>query len=231
MYNIGYFSRRTPQNNYYQTLKSNPQYSIELINDFSVEQITMLDVFVLEESKELNFTSICECLIEIRKKSDIHILILVDREQIVLTSRMVYLTLGADGIYSEEADEFDLIIKNILKRIKKETITGTLKKASFKMIPEKSCIRVNGNQEIGMTRQEYLIMKILYDNQGETVTYEDIYKNIWSEKKGSVQKNRVCNIVSHLRKKLAAVKDSPMQLKTIRSIGYILESSLPETEL
>lgn len=231
MYNIGYFSLRKPQNNYYNNLASDPQCSLELIEEFGLDDLDGLDVLVIEESIELNFTNICEWLLEIRKVSDIYILILADEEQMVFTSRMVYLKLGADGIFTEEADELDLIVKNILKRLKKETIKRKEKESSFEIIPEKSCALVNKKQEVDLTRQEFLVLSILYKNKNQTVTYEDIYRGVWTKSTGEVQKNRVCNLVSHVRKKFADLKNSPVQVKTIRSIGYILDTSLSEKEI
>lgn len=231
MYNIAYFSLRTPQNDYYQTLDLDQQCSLELIDEIFLDELDGLDVLIIEESLELNFTNICEWLLEIRKRSDIYILILADKEQLVFTSRMVYLKLGADGIFTEEADEMDLIVKNILKRIKKETVKKKEKESSFEIIPEKSCALVNKKQEVGLTRQEFLALTILYKNKNQTVTYEDIYKGVWSKNTGGIQKNRVCNLVSHVRKKFADLKNSPVQVKTIRSIGYILDTSLSEKEV
>ncbi|WP_086312961.1 hypothetical protein A5821_000533 [Enterococcus sp. 7F3_DIV0205] len=231
MYNIGYFSLRTPQNDYYKTLDSDQLCSLELIEEFCLDDLDGLDVLVIEESIELNFTNICEWLLEIRKISDIYILILADEEQMVFTSRMVYLKLGADGIFTEEADELDLIVKNILKRIKKETIKKKDKESSFEIIPEKSCVLVNKKQEVDLTRQEFLALTILYKNKNQTVTYEDIYRGVWPKNSGEVQKNRVCNLVSHVRKKFADLKNSPVQVKTIRSIGYILDTSFSEKEV
>jgi len=231
MYNIGYFSLRKPQNNYYNNLASDPQCSLELIEEFGLDDLDGLDVLVIEESIELNFTNICEWLLEIRKVSDIYILILADEEQMVFTSRMVYLKLGADGIFTEEADELDLIVKNVLKRLKKETIKRKEKESSFEIIPEKSCALVNKKQEVDLTRQEFLVLSILYKNKNQTVTYEDIYRGVWTKSTGEVQKNRVCNLVSHVRKKFADLKNSPVQVKTIRSIGYILDISLSEKEI
>ncbi|WP_375179752.1 winged helix-turn-helix domain-containing protein [Enterococcus rotai] len=231
MYNIGYFSLRKPQNNYYNNLASDPQCSLELIEEFGLDDLDGLDVLVIEESIELNFTNICEWLLEIRKVSDIYILILADEEQMVFTFRMVYLKLGADGIFTEEADELDLIVKNVLKRLKKETIKRKEKESSFEIIPEKSCALVNKKQEVDLTRQEFLVLSILYKNKNQTVTYEDIYRGVWTKSTGEVQKNRVCNLVSHVRKKFADLKNSPVQVKTIRSIGYILDTSLSEKEI
>ncbi|EOL44482.1 MULTISPECIES: response regulator transcription factor [Enterococcus] len=231
MYNIGYFSLRTPQNNYYKTLDLDQQCSLELIDKVSLEDLGELDVLIIEESKELNFTNICEWLLEIRKISDIYILILADVDQMIFTSRMVYLKLGADGIFTEEADEMDLIVKNILKRLKKETVKKRENQSSFEIIPEKSCVLVNKKQEVDLTRQEFLALTILYKNKNQTVTYEDIYKGVWAKNGSGVQKNRVCNLVSHVRKKFADLKNSPVQVKTIRSIGYILDTSFSEKEV
>lgn len=225
MYNIGYFSSENPQNDYFQMLKTEQLYSLERMNNFSINIINELDLLIIEENVALNFTSICEWLLEIRKSSDIYILILSDKDQTVLTSQMVYLKLGADGIFSEEPDVLDLIVKNILKRVRKETAEKKEQRSSFEMIPEKSCVLINKNQEIDLTRQEYLAVTILYEKRNETVTYEDIYQRVWSKGTNDVQKNRVCNLVSHVRKKFSDLKESSVQVKTIRSIGYILDTN------
>ncbi|OJG92264.1 hypothetical protein RV15_GL003366 [Enterococcus silesiacus] len=143
---------------------------------------------------------------------------------------MVYLKLGADGVFSEDADVLDLIVKNILKRIRKETVEKKDQGSSFEMIPKKSCVLINKNQEINLTRQEFLALTILYKKRNETVTYEDIYQGVWGKGPEELQKNRVCNLVSHVRKKFSDVKNSPVQVKTIRSIGYILDTDSYEKE-
>ncbi|WP_207695129.1 hypothetical protein DOK67_0002535 [Enterococcus sp. DIV0212c] len=226
MYNIGYFTFQQPQNDYYQTLEADKQYALQLMESIDLEEIARLDLLVIEESQNLNFTSICEWLLEIRKNLDIYILILSDTEQMINTSRMVYLKLGADGVFSEEPDEIDLIVKNILKRVKKETVKKNEQTSTFEIIPEKSCVLINKNQEVELTRQEFLAMTILYKNKNQTVTYEDIYRGVWSKNTGKVEKNRVCNLVSHVRKKFSNLKNSPAQVKTIRSIGYILDTNI-----
>ncbi|WYJ81571.1 hypothetical protein IGL98_001949 [Enterococcus sp. DIV0840] len=123
------------------------------------------------------------------------------------------------------------IVKNILKRIKKEISKKKNTESSFEIIPEKSCVLVNKKQEIDLTRQEFLVLTILYGKKNQTVTYEDIYKGVWAKSTGEVQKNRVCNLVSHVRKKFADLKNSPVQVKTIRSIGYILDTSFSKKEI
>ncbi|WP_339099585.1 winged helix-turn-helix domain-containing protein [Enterococcus sp. DIV0849a] len=118
-----------------------------------------------------------------------------------------------------------------MKRIKKEISKKKNTESSFEIIPEKSCVLVNKKQEIDLTRQEFLVLTILYGKKNQTVTYEDIYKGVWAKSTGEVQKNRVCNLVSHVRKKFADLKNSPVQVKTIRSIGYILDTSFSKKEI
>ncbi|MEI5995564.1 winged helix-turn-helix transcriptional regulator [Candidatus Enterococcus mansonii] len=223
MYNIGYVSLNTPQNEYFKQLETDQSCSLKLVEDLDLSQVNSMDVLILEESEELNFTKICECLLEVRKSSDIYLLILSDLNHTIYTSRMVYLKLGADGVFTEDLEEFDLILKNILKRIKNKMVEPTEDNNSFEMIPEKSCALINKQKEIDLTRQEFTALSILYKNKNQTVTYEDIYNCVWNNNSEKVEKNRVCNLVSHVRKKLSKQLNSPVRVKTVRSIGYILE--------
>ncbi|MGX7243466.1 winged helix-turn-helix domain-containing protein [Enterococcus quebecensis] len=223
MYNIGYVSLIKPQNEYFKQLETDESYSLKVVEDLDLNDINIMDVLILEESTEMNFTKICEYLLEVRKISDIYLLILTNENHTVYTSRMVYLKLGADGIFTEEPEEFDLILKNILKRIKNKLVEPIEENNSFELIPEKSCALINRQKEVDLTRQEFVALSLLYKNKNQTVTYEEIYNSIWKNSTNEVEKNRVCNLVSHVRKKLSKQINSPARVKTVRSIGYILE--------
>ena len=78
-------------------------------------------------------------------------------------------------------------------------------------------------QEIPLTTKEYELLCLLAVNQGQVLTYTQIYENVWdSSLDGNerVIRYHLCN----LRKKLNAVsQDAPFVIRCIRDAGYCSE--------
>ena len=78
-------------------------------------------------------------------------------------------------------------------------------------------------QEISVTTKEYELLCLLAVNQGQVLTYTQIYENVWdSSPDGNerVIRYHLCN----LRKKLNVVsQDAPLVIRCIRDIGYCFE--------
>ncbi|MDN3193933.1 winged helix-turn-helix domain-containing protein, partial [Enterococcus faecalis] len=61
----------------------------------------------------------------------------------------------------------------------------------------------------------------LFKHAGQTITYEELYKNVWKDT-ANERKYRVANVIFHLRKKIEQDVNKPQYIKTIRSKGYML---------
>ncbi|MEE1010155.1 MAG: response regulator transcription factor [Agathobacter sp.] len=78
------------------------------------------------------------------------------------------------------------------------------------------------NQEkIELTKNEFLILKILFENKNRVVSREDIMERLWGDDE-FVDDNTLTVNVTRIRKKFAAVGLSDL-ISTKRGLGYIVE--------
>ena len=76
--------------------------------------------------------------------------------------------------------------------------------------------------EISLSHAEYQLLLILMENQGKTVTRQQLLEQIWDSNGNFVNDNTLTVAMKRLREKL----HHPSCLKTIRSFGYRLENGL-----
>ncbi len=76
--------------------------------------------------------------------------------------------------------------------------------------------------EISLSHAEYQLLLILIENQGKTVTRQQLLEQIWDSNGNFVNDNTLTVAMKRLREKL----HHPSCLKTIRSFGYRLENGL-----
>ncbi|MHC5228294.1 winged helix-turn-helix domain-containing protein [Enterococcus sp. LJL99] len=134
----------------------------------------------------------------------------------------ILLELGANDVLttSNELAKLPFIVKNTFSRTRRtdDDIETSVRKNSF-LNEENQTVWIN-TQEKSLTKTEFRLLKILYERLNTTVSYNDIFKEIWKDD----CKNklfRVSNVVFHLRKK---VNDSDQfEIKTTRSKGYMLK--------
>lgn len=78
-------------------------------------------------------------------------------------------------------------------------------------------------QEIPLTTKEYELLCLLAANQGQVLTYTQIYERVWGSSPAGnerIIRYHLCN----LRKKLNAVsQDEPFVIRCIRDVGYCFE--------
>ena len=93
----------------------------------------------------------------------------------------------------------------------------------IELIPNNVSVRLYPNEdEISLTRLEYQLMNLLYENPSKGITYEEIYEEVWQTPYKD-NKYRVANLVFHLREKLEKAGGKPSIIRTVRSRGYMLD--------
>lgn len=81
-------------------------------------------------------------------------------------------------------------------------------------------LELNG-EKIELTKNEFRILEILYENKGETVTRERLMQHLW-DGDCFVDDNTLAVNMARLRKKLEEAKLTEF-IKTKKGIGYLLE--------
>ena len=76
-----------------------------------------------------------------------------------------------------------------------------------------------GSEEISLSPSEYQLLLYLLQNKGKIVTRENLLEKVWDSSGNYVNDNTLTVTVKRLREKL----HQPACLKTVRSIGYLLE--------
>lgn len=78
-------------------------------------------------------------------------------------------------------------------------------------------------QEIPLTKTEYDIFLYLLQNPNRVLTYTQVYERIWKEPDYGEARKLVSHHVQAIRRKLNLEKDSGIDLRCIRDVGYSLE--------
>ncbi|HBI1996967.1 TPA: winged-helix domain-containing protein [Enterococcus faecalis] len=169
-----------------------------------------IDGLVIEVTDHQQVNTCCELLMTIRKQSDLPIWLFSRTEAISKVNRIIYLQLGADGVFDHSYDRQECVLSmsNLLQRVKR------------RFYPNLSVCLGNG-EEILLTKLEFFTIEYLYKHAGQTITYEELYKNVWKDT-ANERKYRVANVIFHLRKKIEQDVNKPQYIKTIRSKGYML---------
>ncbi|MGC6768508.1 winged helix-turn-helix domain-containing protein [Enterococcus sp. LJL51] len=235
---VGYLLLDENQNDYVSRLWNDEMYKLYNINDElgnPKDWENKLDIVLVEGNHIDNIGQICQQIIEIKQNLNV-LLWVISSEKIDNTFRLLYLRLGAIGVIDSEDyfNEFYLISKNFSEYNAKKTFSNnevedTIQKTNnrLRLFPENRSIILETGEEIELTRMEYNVICFLYDRSEEVVTYEEIYKHIWSEE-ASMQKYRVSYVIFRLRKKLEKNTRNRKYIETVRSLGYklIVESTL-----
>lgn len=234
MYTIGYISLNDEISKEYKEMFNALQCQIKLIKKEKVDQqfendvLQLIDTLIIEDADLNNINWLCELIMKVRKQSTLPLWVLGSSKENSRTNRIVYLQLGADGIIDPdyEMDESLLMIRNLMKRFKQkerpQIVKDTVSEVTdFKLIPQNLSVCLENGKEVSLTKLEFLTIEYLHKHARKTMTYEDIYQNVWNDTYRN-RKYRVSNLVFHLRKKLEIDIEKPNYIKTIRSKGYML---------
>lgn len=86
-----------------------------------------------------------------------------------------------------------------------------------------SCALCKNDAPIELNAKEYKIMELLMENPGKVYTKKQIYEQVWKDTYYG-DDNTIMVHISHIREKIEDNPREPKYLKTIRGIGYKLES-------
>ncbi|MEI5990614.1 hypothetical protein A5881_002119 [Enterococcus termitis] len=201
-----------------------------LENKKIVDESDLQDIDALLICKDQNFSiiEVCEWIIKSKIQQSIPIWISTTEKQV--EEKHIYFQLGVCGIFEENytIEEIDLAISNNLDAMKSKQQLKTREEASFRLDPLKLSLSFN-DFSISLTRSEYYLVDLLYENREEVCTYEMLQESLLGQKIDLLDENgqsRVANIVCKIRAKIAQVSDEKNELiKTIRSRGYMLTLS------
>lgn len=140
-----------------------------------------------------------------------------------IDTKVHHLKIGADDYVVKPVATEELMARvslHLRKRIRHATQSSTLVFGDLIIHLSKNCVERSG-KSITLTKQEFSTLLYLIRRQGELVTRDEIFKNIWGD--SSLRKSNLVNVaIRRLRQKI----DEPFDKKflyTVHGIGYIAE--------
>jgi two-component system alkaline phosphatase synthesis response regulator PhoP len=155
---------------------------------------------------------------QIRKKSDVPILMLTARKEDV--DKIVGLELGADDYITKPFNPRELVarVKAILRRYKAGLKSGeAIEVGGLQIDPARREVTLSG-QPLRLRTKEFDLLATLAQNLGVVLTRERLLEIVWDT--DYYGETRTVDIhINHLRDKLAG---SNVAIETVRGIGYKL---------
>ncbi|MBP1047942.1 response regulator transcription factor [Enterococcus sp. BWM-S5] len=188
------------------------------------DTIRQVDGVIIFDENQENVGGVCNLILSIKKESQA--LVWTASRNIPSVNRLVYLQLGASGNIEQKCDpeELRLIIRNTLNSSQRDKEKATKKEkpaVDIQLNHANQSVSIEGEKEVSLTRLEFQIFGVLYENCGKAMSYEEIHQEIWGDKQ-VVSKARIANLIFHLRKKIEKDMLNLQYIKTIRSRGYML---------
>ncbi|MGG3432721.1 response regulator transcription factor [Heyndrickxia coagulans] len=150
---------------------------------------------------------------------NVPILMLTAKNQI--NDKIIGLQLGADDYMTKPFNHIELVLrlKNILKRVKKNTDVQKqplqIKAGNITIIEKERKVLVN-NKELQLTYREFDLLCLLIKNKKRVFTRDELLQTIWGfEFTGNTR--AVDIMIQRLRKKIG---DDSKWIKTVYGVGY-----------
>lgn len=169
-----------------------------------------------------------ELLRHIREKSEVPVLMLTARD--ADHDKILGLDLGADDYITKPFSIFELSsrvrahLRRYLKFNQNADIKGRILESGPLFLDEsRHKVTVNG-QAVDLNPTEFKILTLFMQSPGRVYTKRQIYEFAWEEDYHG-DDNTIMVHISHLREKIETDPKHPRLIKTIRGVGYRLETS------
>lgn len=156
---------------------------------------------------------------EIRKKSDVPIIVVTSRDNEM--DELMSMNLGADDFITKPYNTQILLarIESILRRVHGSSNRDTIAYNDLKLNLSNGSVTYKGNTA-ELTKNELKILSCLIKNKGKIVSRDDLMDFMWNSDI-FVDDNNLSVNVTRLRKKLEGV-EMKENIETRRGLGYIL---------
>jgi len=168
---------------------------------------------------------VCKALRQDRVNTPILMLTAKDEE----LDKILGLELGADDYLTKPFSPREVVarVKAILRRTQVTARAAAeedvvLQFGNIRLYPDKYEV-YRGEQKVELTPKEFELLHYLASHQGRVLTRDQLLNAVWNY--DFVGDSRIVDVhISHLREKLEEDTKNPCYIKTVRGLGYKLES-------
>jgi len=158
-------------------------------------------------------------LLKIIRKMDSHVPVMMVSALQTEMDKVIALDLGADDYLTKPFGVLELASR-IQAKLRKVSDTQKYVLKNVTLDIKKHVCSIN-HIEMSLTNKEFSIFKLLLKQQGDVVSKETIFKEVWDT--DYIGETRTLDMhIKSLRQKLS-LNQSEVEIKTVRGVGYQVE--------
>ena len=195
----------------------------EVLNAFSVTEgilvhndnvdLILLDLMLPGKSGD-------EVIKELKEKNNVPIIVISAINDV--DKKIDLLDLGANDYITKPFNNDELLARiKVQLRDNQNINSNVLKFKDIELNKNSFSVKCN-NQKVSLTKKEFELLKLLMENENQTLTKSVIFDNVWSDE-NSADDNTLNVHISKIKNKLKDCNPNGDYIETVWSIGYRLK--------
>lgn len=156
---------------------------------------------------------------ELKEKNNVPIIVMSAIEDV--NKKIDLFSLGANDYITKPFNNDELIARINVQLRDNNTFSNILKFKDIELNKNNFSVKCNG-KEISFTKKEFELLKLLMENQNQTLTKSMIFDFIWNDE-NSADDNTLNVHISKIKNKLKECNSNEEYIETVWSIGYRLK--------
>ena len=199
-------------NNNYNVLNAYSGTEGVLVHNDNIDLI-LLDLMLPGKNGE-------EIIRELKNKNNVPVIVMSAIQDI--DKKVDLFDLGANDYITKPFHNDELLARiKVQLRDKKNTISNILKFKDVELNKANFTVNCN-NKEAVFTKKEFELLKLLMENENQTLTKSMIFDSIWNDE-NSADDNTLNVHISKIKNKLKECNPDEEYIETVWSIGYRLK--------
>ena len=199
-------------NNNYNVLNAYSGTEGVLVHNDSIDLI-LLDLMLPGKNGE-------EIIKELKNKNNVPVIVMSAIQDI--DKKVDLFDLGAYDYLTKPFHNDELLARiKVQLRDKNNTISNILKFKDVELNKVNFTVNCN-NKEVAFTKKEFELLKLLMENENQTLTKSMIFDSIWNDE-NSADDNTLNVHISKIKNKLKECNPDEEYIETVWSIGYRLK--------
>ena len=199
-------------NNNYNVLNAYSGTEGVLVHNDNIDLI-LLDLMLPGKNGE-------EIIRELKNKNNVPVIVMSAIQDI--DKKVDLFDLGANDYITKPFHNDELLARiKVQLRDKSNTISNILKFKDVELNKVNFTVNCN-NKEVAFTKKEFELLKLLMENENQTLTKSMIFDSIWNDE-NSADDNTLNVHISKIKNKLKECNPDEEYIETVWSIGYRLK--------
>lgn len=161
-----------------------------------------------------------EIIRELKNKNNVPVIVMSAIQDI--DKKVDLFDLGANDYITKPFHNDEILARiKVQLRDKSNTISNILKFKDIELNKVNFTVNCN-NKEVSFTKKEFELLKLLMENENQTLTKSMIFDSIWNDE-NSADDNTLNVHISKIKNKLKECNPNEEYIETVWSIGYRLK--------